>query len=160
MVGMFDLWTGELYSCLGNIWFKVLAFAFAGTFAAASGCSAQSASCISIRALNSKTAKPLRNVSITMNTSVSRGRKLEPIRVELLGSVLPILFRTGWESHATRSSIHVRAVRSSRRCFGTLAIWRAIHSAEAERSSSPKTPKPGELVTREARRLAGKGFGE
>lgn len=59
----------------GSIWFKVLAFAFACVLAAASGCSAQSANCISVRVLNSKSGKPLENVSITMNASQPRSPK-------------------------------------------------------------------------------------
>jgi hypothetical protein len=59
----------------GKTWLKVLAFAFACILAAASSCSAQSASCISVRVLNSKSGKSLKNVSIAMNASLPRSPK-------------------------------------------------------------------------------------
>src|SRR5580693_3650687 len=48
---------------------KVVAFVIVCVFAAVSGCSAQSANCVSVRALDYKKGKPLKNLSITIHPS-------------------------------------------------------------------------------------------
>jgi len=45
---------------------RVLALAFICVYAAAFSCSGQSANCISVRVLDSKKGKPLKNIAITM----------------------------------------------------------------------------------------------
>ena len=64
---------GTIGIMLGRIWVKTLVFLSACVFAAVFSCSAQTTGCISVRALDSKSGKPLRDVSIVMNAALGGG---------------------------------------------------------------------------------------
>jgi hypothetical protein len=130
---------------------RVLAFAFVCVFAAASNCSAQSANCISVRALNSKSGKPLRNVSITMDASTPKDPMINQLEARTDSSGVARFCLTEPASNWLGLSFDAKFDSCSGSSFITAVIRDTGYLAsntqcEGRTFKFTEKPKPGELV--------------
>jgi hypothetical protein len=129
----------------------VLAFAFICVFATPSNCSAQSANCISVRALNSKSGKPLRNVSITMNASMPKGPKVNQLEARTDSSGVARFCLTDPASNWLGLSFDAKFDSCSGSSFITAVIRDTGYLARNTQCGGrtfkfTEKPRPGELV--------------
>jgi len=129
---------------------KVVAFVIVCVFAAVSGCSAQTPNCISVRALDYKKGKPLKNLSITIHPSRSWTSDLKTAKTDSIGiaKFCPI------EPISTDFSLSLDG-RFFESCSGytfeTKVILNTGYQAHDTRCGTlpfkfSESPKPGELV--------------
>jgi hypothetical protein len=129
---------------------RVVALALACVFAVVSGCSAQSPNCISVRALDYKKGKPLKNLSITIHPSRSWTSDLMTVKTDSIGIAKFCLIEP--ISAGFNLSLDGRFFEScSVYTFETKMILNTGYQAHGTRCWAlpfkfSESPKPGELV--------------